>query len=157
MPDIHATPGIKFPPPLIYLLFLLAGWGAGYLLPDLSLGLGDTLRRSVAVVLIVIGLGLDGLAAGQMRRDQTAVEPWKGATTLLTTGLFGFSRNPIYLGFSVSYLGFAIAMDAPLALVLLLPCLWVIDRLVIAREEAHLSAVFGAEYETYRQKVRRWL
>lgn len=157
MTNNHATPGIKFPPPLIYLLFLLAGWGAGHLLPDLSLGLSDMLRRSVAVVLIVIGLGLDGLAAGQMRRHQTAVEPWKGATTLLTSGLFGFTRNPIYLGFAVTYLGFAVAMDAPLAIALILPCLFVIDRLVIPREEAHLSAVFGAEYETYRQKVRRWL
>jgi protein-S-isoprenylcysteine O-methyltransferase Ste14 len=157
MTHTHATPGIKFPPPLIYLLFLLAGWGAEQLLSDLSLGLGDTLRRSVAVVLIVIGLGLDSLAAGQMRRHQTAVEPWKGATTLLTNGLFGFSRNPIYLGFTVTYLGFAVAMDAPLAIALILPCLFVIDRLVIPREEAHLSAVFGAEYETYRQKVRRWL
>lgn len=153
----HASPGVKFPPPLIFFLFLIAGWGAGELFGDLSLGLEDTLRRSVAVVLVVAGLGLDGLAVGQMRRHQTAVEPWKGASNLLTGGLFGWSRNPIYIGFALSYLGFAIAMDAPLALALLVPCLVIIDRMVIPREEAHLTSVFGSQYEAYRQKVRRWL
>ena len=48
-------------------------------------------------------------------------------------------------------------MDSPIALGLLIPCLFVIDRFVIAREERYLSARFGAEYDAYRQKVRRWL
>jgi protein-S-isoprenylcysteine O-methyltransferase Ste14 len=48
-------------------------------------------------------------------------------------------------------------MDSPLALALLLPCLIVIDRLVIAREERYLAARFGGEYDAYRRKVRRWL
>lgn len=153
----HASPGVKFPPPLIFLLFLLAGWGLQKLTGEVPLGLNEAARRSVALVLVVLGLGLDGLAAGQMRRHNTAVEPWKGASTLMTKGLFGFSRNPIYLGFAVSYVGFAVAMDAPLALAMLLPCLFVIDRFVIPREEAHLCSVFGAEYDNYRKKVRRWL
>lgn len=153
----HASPGVRFPPPLIYLGILLAGWGIGHLAGEPSLGLNDTARRAVAVVLIVLGLSVDGLAAGQMRRHQTAIEPWKGASRLLQTGLFGFSRNPIYLGFTITYAGFAVAMDSPVALALMLVAIIVIDRLVIPREEAHLSAVFGAEYDSYRQKVRRWL
>ena len=152
-----ASPGVKFPPPLIFLLFLLAGWGIEQMATDLSFGLADMLRRGIALVLVVAGLGLDGLAAGQMRRHQTAVEPWRGATTLLTSGIFGMTRNPIYLGFALSYCGFAMAMDTPVALALLVPCLVLVDRLVITREEAHLSAVFGKTYDAYRQKVRRWI
>ena len=153
----HATPGVKFPPPLIFLLFLVAGWGFEHWVIDYSFGLVEMVRRGIAVVFILAGLSLDGLAAGQMRRHNTAVEPWKGATTLLTAGLFGLTRNPIYLGFILTYCGFAVAMDAPVALGLLVVCIALIDRLVIPREEAHLSAVFGAAYDDYRQKVRRWI
>ncbi len=152
-----ANPGVRFPPPLIFLLFLLAGWGFERLATDYSFGLVENIQRAIAVVLIVVGLGFDGLAAGQMRRHNTAVEPWKGATTLLSTGIFGMTRNPIYLGFALTYAGFAVGMDTPVALGLLLPCLVVIDRFVIPREEAHLSAVFGAAYDDYRRKVRRWI
>lgn len=157
MTDPRTSPGVKFPPPLIFLLFLLAGWGIEQVGPDFTLGLTEGLRRGLAIVLIVAGLGFDGLAAGQMRRHQTAVEPWKGASNLLTDGLFAYTRNPIYLGFALTYLGFAVAMDSPVAVGLVVPCLIVIDRFVIPREEAHLAAVFGAAYEAYRQKVRRWI
>lgn len=154
---LSASPGVRFPPPLIYLLFLLAGWGLEQLTTDLTFGLTETLRRGIAVLLIITGLSFDGLAAGQMRRRGTAVEPWKGASQLVTDGVFGLTRNPVYLGFSLSYVGFAVAMDAPLALALLLPCLVLIDRWVIRREEAHLSSVFGAAYDDYRARVRRWI
>ncbi len=157
MTDLRASPGVKFPPPLIFLLFLLAGWGIEQVTTEFTLGLGEALRRGLAIILIVVGLGFDGLAAGQMRRHQTAVEPWKGASNLLTTGLFAYTRNPIYLGFALTYAGFAVAMDSPVALGLLLPTLIVIDRFVIPREEAHLSAVFGSTYDDYRQTVRRWI
>ena len=152
-----ANPGVRFPPPLIFLLFLLAGWGIEQVSADFTLGLVESVRRGIALVMIIAGLTLDGLAAGQMRRHNTAVEPWKGASTLLTSGIFGLTRNPIYLGFAVTYCGFAVAMDSPVALGLLVPCLFVIQRFVIRREEAHLSAVFGAAYDDYRGKVRPWI
>lgn len=152
-----ANPGVRFPPPLIFLLFLLAGWGFEQITTDYSFGLLEIVQRSIAVLLIVVGLGFDGIAAGQMRRHNTAVEPWKGASTLLSSGIFGLTRNPIYLGFGLTYAGFAVGMDAPVALGLLVPCMILIDRVVVPREEAHLSAVFDAAYEDYRRKVRRWI
>jgi protein-S-isoprenylcysteine O-methyltransferase Ste14 len=74
-----------------------------------------------------------------------------------TDGLYRFSRNPIYLGFAITYAGLAIAMDSVLVLLLLVPCLIVVDRFVIQREERYLSAKFGADYDAYRARVRRWL
>jgi hypothetical protein len=137
--------GVVVPPPAIYFAFLLGGWGLGQWLGEPSLGLATEVRRGLALVLILGGLLLDGAAAGYFRRLGTPPE------------LYRFSRNPIYLGFAVTYLGLAIAMDSPIALGLLIPCLIVVDRFVIAREERYLSARFGPEYEAYRQKVRRWL
>ena len=150
-------PGVVAPPPLIYLAFLLAGFGIGRLIGEPSLGLAVEGRRGLAFVLVIGGLLLDGIAAGTFRRLGTPPEPWKPTTALATGGLYRFSRNPIYLGFALTYVGFAVAMDSPAALGLLLPCLIVIYRFVVAREERYLTARFGAEYEAYRQKVRRWL
>ena len=162
-------PGVIAPPPLIYLGFLLVGWvifrfanpaviGAdlhGWL--SLGFGLETQARRIGALTLIVVGLVIDGAAAGYFRRLGTAVEPWKPSTALATGGLYRLSRNPLYLGFAITYVGFAIAMDSVLVLVLLIPCLLVVDRLVIQREERYLSARFGADYDAYRARVRRWL
>ena len=150
-------PGVIAPPPLIYLGFLLAGYGVGQLVSEPSLGLDVSLRRGLAFVLVIAGLLLDGIAAGTFRRLGTPPEPWKPTTALATGGLYKFSRNPIYVGFAVTYAGFAMAMDSPVALALLAPCLIVIDRFVIQREERYLSAKFGAEYQAYQGKVRRWL
>ncbi|WP_374516073.1 isoprenylcysteine carboxylmethyltransferase family protein [Brevundimonas sp.] len=162
-------PGVIAPPPLIYFAFLLAGWGllrlgqspvgvdAGLGWLAWGFGLETQVRRGVAIVLIVGGLLLDGAAAGYFRRIGTAVEPWKPSTALATKGLYGLSRNPIYLGFAITYLGLSIAMNSVAAAFLLVPCLWVVDRFVIRREERYLAAKFGAEYEAYRARVRRWL
>ena len=163
------TPGVIAPPPLIYLGFLLLGWGLavlgatpeavetdfGWLAASFDLDL--PVRRGLALTLIVGGLLLDGMAAGLFRRRGTAVEPWKPTTVLINEGPYRFSRNPIYLGFAVTYVGLAIAMNSWVALLLLFPCLVVVDRFVIQREERYLAAKFGAAYDAYRLKVRRWL
>ena len=163
------TPGVLAPPPLIYLGFLLAGWGLAELgaRPEaLEAGMGwlaagfgfdPPVRRGLALTLIVGGLLLDGMAAGLFRRRGTAVEPWKPSTALIIEGPYRLSRNPIYVGFAVTYVGLAIAMNSWMALILLVPCLWVVDRFVIQREERYLSLKFGPAYEAYRQQVRRWL
>lgn len=163
------TPGVIAPPPLIYLGFLLVGWGlaelggrpeaieTGFGWLAAGFGLEMPVRRGIALTLIVGGLMLDGWAAGLFRRRGTAVEPWKPSTVLIHDGPYRFSRNPIYLGFAISYVGLAIAMDSALALFLLLPCLAVVDQFVIQREERYLAAKFGADYDAYRGRVRRWL
>ena len=150
-------PGVIAPPPLIYLGFLLAGYGVGQLVSEPSLGLDVGLRRGLAFALVIGGLLLDGIAAGTFRRLGTPPEPWKPTTALATDGLYRFSRNPIYVGFGITYAGFALAMDSPVALALLVPCLMVIDRFVVVREERYLTTKFGAEYQAYQGKVRRWL
>lgn len=151
------TAGVIAPPPLIYLGFLLAGFGLSALLPDPGLGLPGDIRRYLAFGLIAGGIVIDGAAAGQFRRAGTRPEPWKPTTALAAEGLYRFSRNPMYVGFALIHAGLAVAVDSVFALALLIPCLIVVDLFVIRREERYLAARFGADYEAYRAKVRRWL
>lgn len=150
-------PGIPVPPPLIYLAFVLAGWGLSHVVVDPGVGLEWDIRRYIAFVLIVGGLLIDGAAVSGFRRQGTSPEPWKPATAVVTGGLYRFSRNPIYIGYAIAYVGLAVAMDSLIALSLLIPCMVVIDRFVVLREEHYLSRKFGADYDAYRSKVRRWL
>lgn len=158
-------PNVAVPPPVIYFAFLGLGWaldryGVQIGLPPsdgMGFGLTTEVRRGVALALILGGLLLDGMAAGLFRRLGTAVEPWKPSTVLATEGPYRFSRNPIYVGFAITYAGLAIAMDSPVALAMLIPCLLVVDRFVIQKEETYLAAKFGSDYAVYRNRVRRWL
>ncbi|WP_029418091.1 methyltransferase family protein [Brevundimonas bacteroides] len=150
-------PGVIAPPPLIYLGFLALGWGVGRLIEEPGLGLDRNLRGGIALAGLALGLFIEAWAAGMFQNAKTAVQPWKPSTSLVTTGIYGVTRNPIYLGFAITYLALAVGLNSPLALVLLFPCLLVVDRFVIQREEVYLSARFGADYDAYRRRVRRWL
>lgn len=156
-PKHRDHPGVIAPPPLIFLGFLFLGWGLGQVIGEPGLGLTDMARRALALAGLLIGLAIEGWAAGLFRKARTAVQPWKPSTALVTTGVYGLTRNPIYLGFAITYLGLATGLDSPLALILLIPCLLVVDRFVIQREERYLAARFGADYDRYRQRTRRWL
>lgn len=145
------------PPPLVYLVFFLIGWGLSHVVADPGVGLGWDVRRYLAFALIVGGLLIDGAAVQGFRRKGTPAEPWKDATALETEGPYRFSRNPIYVGYAIAYAGVAVAVDSLIALALLIPCMVVVDRFVVLREERYLSRKFGAAYDAYRSKVRRWL
>lgn len=157
MADSKDIPGVIAPPPLIYLGFLGLGWAIERFGMDFTMNLPDAGRRWGALALIILGFMLEGEAAERFRRAGTALEPWKPTTALATGGAYRFSRNPVYVGFAIIYFGLAIGLDSPVALTLLIPCLFVIDRFVIQREERYLEAKFGQEWRDYAGRVRRWL
>ncbi len=87
----------------------------------------------------------------------TPFNPARAAQALVTDGPYRVTRNPMYLGMACAYAGAALVTGALWSLALLPLVLLVIDRAIIPREEKHLAASFGAEYERYRRRVRRWL
>lgn len=149
--------GVIAPPPFIFLGFLIAGWGLDRWLGTAGLPVDPTLRKGAAVVLIVAGLALEMWAVGLFRKAGTSPLPFTPSTALVADGPFRFSRNPMYLGFAITYLGLAIGLDAPIALALLVPCLIVMTWGVIGREERYLERKFGDPYRRYKSSVRRWL
>ena len=108
-----------------------------------GLGLANDLRIAAAIAALVIGLVPGLLAAGLFNRAGTNVKPWRTTTSLVTDGPFRWTRNPMYLAFSLIYLGLALAADSLIALILLIPVLVIIYTQVIAREERYLEGKFG--------------
>jgi len=152
------SPGVAIPPPFIYLAAFGASWGLNTLwsVSLMPAPLADPARHIAKAFLI---LGCLPLFAGiaNFVRYRTAISPDSRATTLITGGPYRFSRNPIYLGFTLLYLGAILRSNIAWAVVGLLGVLWVMNRFVIAREEEHLNAVFGDAYAKYCRQVRRWL
>ena len=147
--------GVKVPPPFIFLGGLLLG---GLLEAIEPLDGLDTPWRWIVLGLGVIGFVL--LAPPAMRRFQlagTQLPPFRPTSAIVTEGPFRFTRNPMYIGMTVLYVGLAIGFDLIWALILLPAVLLVIRFYVIAREERYLEAKFGEEYLAYKRGVRRWL
>lgn len=153
-PD-HA--GIRVPPPLILLGLVLVGP-----LLDRLLGFGQVaLSRPVHVVLVLalIGAGLAVALAAVRRfaRAGTRVEPWAPSSAIVSDGVYGFTRNPMYVGMVLVMFGLALIICSPSSLLLVGLGLIILDRFVVRREEAYLEAKFGDAYRDYRARVRRWL
>ena len=111
----------------------------------------------VGIVIDVIGLLVMFAGAGLFLRRRTAILPSEPASVLVTSGILAWTRNPMYLGMAVFYVGLAVLLDSLAALVLLPLVLAVVQTQVIAWEEAYLERAFGDEYVAYKGRVRRWL
>lgn len=151
--------GVIAPPPLIFIGFLVVGLGLSVVRPLPIVGgalpIGVRVALGAAFMLAGIALAVAGFLV--FRRAGTDVRPDRPSTALVTTGPFGWSRNPLYLSQSLVYIGIALAADSAWALALLVPTLIVIRYGVIAHEEAYLERRFGDTYRRYRARVRRWL
>ncbi len=149
--------GVKFPPPFIYLGILVAGLVLDDIFGLPGLGTGALVRDVIAAVLITAGFVIGISAILSFRAAQTNVPPWMPATAIVTSGVFRFTRNPMYLGMALIYAGIAIAANSLLTLLLLIPLLVIIRYEVIAKEERYMERKFGDVYRQYKAHVRRWI
>lgn len=107
----------------------------------------------------LLGITLDLLGVVSFYRAKTTVNPLKPASTstIVQTGIYRFSRNPMYLGMLLVLLGFALYLMHPVAFLVLPAFVAYLTRYQIIPEERHLAARFGAEYTSYVSRVRRWI
>ncbi len=146
-------PGIRIPPPVMVAGLLAAAWLLRQAVP---VPIGPPLPAFGALV-IFAALALIGWAVLVMVRAGVDPRPDKPDAAMVEAGPFRFSRNPIYLGFLLAVAGFALRWGDLWGWVALAAAHLVLDRLVVAKEEAYLATRFGAAYEAYRGRVRRWL
>jgi protein-S-isoprenylcysteine O-methyltransferase Ste14 len=152
------TAGVITRPPLLFLAALLLGFVSDRLLPlPFPVPGVDMVPWMIAGSLILIGLALAAAGIRNFSRAGTPTPTNKPTRALVTTGIHGWTRNPIYLGMFLVYGGIAIAARSPWTLILALPLAITIRYGVVAREEAYLERRFGDAYRDYMDQVRRWL
>ncbi|MGB8814483.1 MAG: isoprenylcysteine carboxylmethyltransferase family protein [Paracoccaceae bacterium] len=141
-------------PPIWLVGFLVLVFALDRMVPFGIMGPGG---RWIGAGLVVGGIVLMLLAVGQMSRARTTVIPRRQPDALVTTGIFQWSRNPIYLGDAMVLAGAILWWDVPLAAPLLVVFMGVIERRFILGEEARLRAGFGPAFEAWAARVRRWI
>jgi protein-S-isoprenylcysteine O-methyltransferase Ste14 len=148
---------LKIPPLLVVLLFGLAMLGASYLAPSLAFPFPG--HVALATCLVVLGgvVAVAGVVA--FRKQGTTVNPMTpGATSsVVSTGIYRYSRNPMYLGFLLALAGVAVYLSHAAALVLVVAFVAYLNRYQIEPEERALLGKFGPAFAQYTSRVRRWL
>ena len=143
------------PPPFVYAGFFVVGLGLDYLWPAPLLS--AAVQYGVGFALVAAGLALFRLTLREFAKAETSVDHRKPTTTVITSGPFARSRNPVYVSMTLCFVGAAIAVDGPLVLAMVAPAVAVIRVFVIRREETYMARKFGVDYERYTETVRRWV
>ena len=154
------NPGVRFPP--VFLFF--GGLGLAWLLETqvarirfIGAGASTAPVETAGAFLMVLGVLLIGWGLVTFTRARTGIMPTRSASKLVDHGPYRVSRNPMYTGMSLLYLGAMLILNWAWALVIFPFVLTLLYRLVISREEAYLLAEFGDEYRDYCRRVRRWI
>jgi protein-S-isoprenylcysteine O-methyltransferase Ste14 len=153
-PDVA---GVIALPPLIFLGFLAAAAVLEAIAP-LPVPVTPSLARYVTGAMLAAG-GFVIIAMGTRRLAAagTNVPPTLPTTALVVDGIYERTRNPLYLGLILIYLGLGVAAESLWAIGLAVPLLWVINVGVVKREERYLERKFGDAYRAYKARVRRWI
>lgn len=147
----------KIPPPVILLLSGIAAWFVAH--SSYAYQLTVPYALVIAVVLAIIGLFIAGSAIRLFGKAQTTVNPLQPteASALVDSGIFAWTRNPMYLGLLFVLAGWATWLESSTNILILLAFIVYITEFQIKPEEAALRELFGQDYIDYCERVRRWI
>ena len=152
------TAGVVARPPILFLTAGLIGYVVDRLFPiAFPLPGTDAVHSIVGGALVLLGLVIGAAGIRDFSSAGTPVPTNQPTRSLVTGGMHGWSRNPIYLGMFLIYGGAGLAAHSMWMLILALPLAFIIRYGVVGREEAYLERLFGAAYLDYTRRVRRWL
>jgi len=148
---------LKIPPPLVMLIFALLMRLSAKQLPALDYTLSG--YQLIAGGFILMAVLLDVTALLTFRSWETTINPLnpKRASTLVTQGVFQFSRNPMYLGLAFILTAWSIWLSNGISVIFIPLFILYLNRFQISPEEKALTELFGNDYKEYCTRVRRWL
>ena len=148
---------LKIPPPLLALLCVAAMWSLSLITP--ALGLTKGIRWLLTGVFVLVGISFDLRGLLVFLQARTSINPMKPhqASSLVVSGVYRRTRNPMYVGLACMLVAFAIFLDAPVALIGVAAFVGYITRFQIQPEESALLQKFGEAYQDYCEQVPRWL
>lgn len=148
---------LRIPPLALFVVFAVAIWAVGRYFPAANLALPG--RQTIALISVLLGLGVVSAGVFEFRRSKTTMSPFSPERTasVVSSGIYRWSRNPMYLGMAMALFGVAVWRASwPGFVVMLLFCAY-LTRFQIVPEERMLLNLFGEEFATYMNQVRRWI
>jgi protein-S-isoprenylcysteine O-methyltransferase Ste14 len=147
----------RIPPPIVTAIFALIMWLLSSFVTPINMALEFRIGAAVIVAVLAVFFLISGGIS--FRLAKTTVNPLKpeSASSLVVSGVFKISRNPMYVGFALLLLAWCVYLSAPVLLMIVLLFTAVITRFQIIPEERAMLKLFGDEFIAYQQSVRRWL
>jgi protein-S-isoprenylcysteine O-methyltransferase Ste14 len=146
---------VKIHPPVLLVMHIVVAYLLGRFVP-LPIVISPVIRN-VGLALAGIGFLSGILSLYAFTRARTTVNPHGSVTSIVSTGIYRFTRNPIYLGMVFMLIGFPLTFGNVWGIPLAPVFTYLMNRLVIQHEEAYLERKFGGQYAGYKTRVRRWL
>jgi len=148
---------LKIPPLALMLVIALFMWLSSPYLPNIMLT--EHVRLGILVVAILLAVMLILSGAYCFKKANTTVNPTKpeSSSTLVTYGIYQYTRNPMYVGFACVLVGWVFFLASPYLLVWVLLFVCYMNRFQIKPEEVMLTSLFAQEFVDYKKQVRRWL
>ncbi|WP_346914771.1 isoprenylcysteine carboxylmethyltransferase family protein [uncultured Roseibium sp.] len=145
------------PPPIVGLAAAGALWCAATYLPALTIAFPG--RIVVAALCAGTGVLIEGVGVVTFLLRKTTVNPLRPerAGSLVVSGLYRISRNPMYLGMAILLTGWSLYLGTMAAVMILPAFVWLLTEIQIKPEEVALESVFGEDYQSYKTRVRRWI
>jgi protein-S-isoprenylcysteine O-methyltransferase Ste14 len=151
-------PGAPLPSTFVYGAGFVGGWWLHTIQPlFIDINGASMIQTGLGVALLAFGAGLFFWGMWTFSHEQTGIMPRNPASHVVMSGPYRWSRNPMYVGFTALYLGFAFLMNMVWPVLLLPGVLLILFAAVIAREERYMRATFGEAYDSYCRRVPRWL
>jgi len=145
---------VKIAPPILTLIFIFIAYVAKWTIPLPFLV--PSILRNIGFGLIVVGFLLGIAAFLEFRKARTTVDPHGSVSSIVTSGIYRFTRNPIYMGFLLMLIGIPLNSGTYWGLILVPVFIYFMNSLVIEHEEAYLEKKFGDVYTSYKSRMRRW-
>jgi protein-S-isoprenylcysteine O-methyltransferase Ste14 len=149
------NPGVITLPPFIFIAFL----GVGVILHNIFPlhFIQGPIRNIVGAIFLAYSVLVASLAIFQMRRAGTNIDVRKPSTTIVSNGIYRYTRNPMYLSMALLLIAVSVLISNIWILILTPVFIIVIQKGVIEREERYLEGKFGTEYTSYKKSTRRWI
>jgi protein-S-isoprenylcysteine O-methyltransferase Ste14 len=151
------SPGVYIPPPLFYVLTFVAAVFIQKVLPIDASVFQLRITKIIGIFFLVASLFFLVRSLSQFLKSKNTLILIKPATSLQTNGIYSISRNPMYVGLAIVYLGITCLIGNWWNIILFPLLLLIVQEYIIKSEEKYLNRAFGKEYLEYKNKVRRWL
>jgi protein-S-isoprenylcysteine O-methyltransferase Ste14 len=148
---------VHFPPPLVFLGFVLLGLALQYAVTPIALGVDRWTRLIAGLLILSAGLSLGATASMHFSRTGQHPAPWRPSPELIREGPYRFTRNPMYVGLTLLQVGLGVAADDLWIALFAVPALLVVHYIAVLAEEKYLVERFGEPYAAYRARVRRYV